>query len=154
MICVRYMDCYVAGEEIEMKAFFASLIVLSMCACSTPEPKLVVQTKISNITIMDVPGDVPEFERTYSSQITPEVSIKLTAKLFLFEPVTWDGELRQSDGRYVFFDPKNPADKILDRDLVAPVEKICKEAISTDEAWRASKPNEWTDKDGTTWRRQ
>jgi hypothetical protein len=63
------------------------------------------------------------------------------------------GELTQPGGRWVMFDPKDPAEKILDRELVPLVIAACKEIFELDNAFMKSDPGEYIDEKGQTWKR-
>lgn len=96
----------------------------------------------------------PKFRRFYSRQLDARAHIKLEARSFWsLGRRAWSGELRQPGGRWVFFDPERVADKILDPLLVPLVEAACAEAIRLDREFIRSRPAEFVDEDGTTWRR-
>jgi hypothetical protein len=79
--------------------------------------------------------------------------MKITIHWFLDHYVITRGELDQTDGRYVFFEPEKPADKILDRDILPIVQKRCDEIMAMDKAFRASDPDQFEDKQGNVWKR-
>jgi hypothetical protein len=51
----------------------------------------------------------------------------------------------------VFFDPEKPADKILDRDILPTVERLCTQVIAADHQWYDANPNEFIDVRGVKW---
>ena len=97
--------------------------------------------------------DRPKFERVYEAQLTREVSIKV--KLYTsYGGSRYDmSDLRQRDGRWVLFDAKRPADKILDRELLPHVERACEQILMLDRDFLRSDPSEFVDELGHTWRR-
>lgn len=106
------------------------------------------------ISVRDVRADIPEFQRVYTVHINKDVVMKITIRnLRYFLGVLRDGELDQTGGRWVMFEPERPADKILDREILPLVEKYCQQIIQIDNKWRESKPNEFTDERGVVWRR-
>lgn len=110
------------------------------------------QTTASGITIKDVRGDRPAFERRYSAKINDQVSMEIKIKWFIGNIFT-SGELTQRSGRWVIFEPERPADKILDREILPIIERLCAEIIQVDRDWRKSNPNEFVDGSGQKWRR-
>jgi len=62
-----------------------------------------------------------------------------------------DGELTQDGGRWVMFDPRNPAEKIIDRTLCPLVIVACNQILATDTAYIDSKPSEFVDRKGQKW---
>lgn len=112
-----------------------------------------VETTQSGIEIKSIANDKPAFEREYRARISDQVSMKITCKNYWSSGVYTAGELTQSNGRWVLFEPERPADKILDRELLPTIEKLCQEILATDHAWRRSDPAEFVDKAGVRWRR-
>lgn len=106
----------------------------------------------AKVSITNLPEDVPEFKRRYVSQITEEVTARLEAKTYSFGR-HYFAELKQRNGSWVYFDPKNVADKILDRDLVPIVEEWCGAILEADDEFVRSKPIEFVDERGNTWQR-
>jgi len=62
----------------------------------------------------------------------------------------YDGMLEQRDGKFVGFDPKNPADKVIDRDLIGWVQTTSAEAIREDTQY-IKVAVEYTDESGQHW---
>lgn len=108
----------------------------------------------TGIQIKDVPSDHPQFEREYRVKITDAVSMKITIKNYGWTTgLSINGELTQSNGRWVLFEPERPADKILDRDILPNVEKFCQEILAADRSYRHNEPAEFVDKQGVRWTR-
>lgn len=92
------------------------------------------------------------FARTYHAPINSEVTLQIEIRYYM--GMMYSGTLRQRGGRWVSFDPKDPADKILDRDILPIIEKKCEGIITADRAWRSKNPPEFTDTQGRTWIRK
>lgn len=107
----------------------------------------------TGIKIQEIPADRPQFKRRYTAQVNDQVSLKI--ELYNgYGGGTYDmSELTQRNGKWVLFDAKSPADKILDREILPTVERLCEEVLQMDAAYRKSKPNEFIDKSGVKWRR-
>lgn len=107
------------------------------------------------VSIRQVPEDRPVFEREYKVAVPRGVTMKINIKTYGWTTGTYySGELSQTNGQWVLFDPQNPADKILDREILPIVQQRCQQILSVDAEWRASQPASFTDKFGTTWARQ
>jgi len=104
-----------------------------------------------SVSVTDERPDAPEFRRTYKARISDAVTMRITIRRFL-GTVMRSGELDQTGGRWVLFEPERPANKILDRELLPAIESLCRQIIDADNAWRSVEPMEFTDKAGTTWR--
>jgi hypothetical protein len=117
-----------------------------------PTPPIVEDA--SAIKVQDKRGDAPAFERVYKTQISQHVSMTITIK-FYWEGRDLDtsGELDQTGGRWVLFEPERPADKILDRELLPIIESKCKQILAMDRKFRATNPSEFTDANGVKWQR-
>jgi hypothetical protein len=105
----------------------------------------------SGIHIQNIAGDSPEFERIYTANLSNGVSIKIVMKIFL-NSMFKSGELTQSNGRWILFDPDAVADKIIDPVLVPQVEKYIEEIYALDKEYRHTQI-EYIDKNGVKWRR-
>jgi hypothetical protein len=103
------------------------------------------------ITVKDIRADAPKFARSYTVKLDDRATLRVTIKSFLGRYSS--GELNQPNGRWVFFDPDRIADKILDPVLLPLVERYCKIIRDMDKEFMRGKPNEFTDENGTTWRR-
>jgi hypothetical protein len=103
------------------------------------------------INIHDTANDVPEFKRVYTIRLDNRATMKITMKTFLNRIMT-SGELTQPNGRWVLFEPERVADKILDPTLVPIIERYVAEIFAIDKPYRAS-VSEFTDDNGTTWRK-
>ena len=94
----------------------------------------------------------PEFGRIYGCEVLSGITITISARN-MCSGRYYSGELIQPGGRWVLFDPKKPADKILDRDLSPAIAVLCKRILELDWAWFKSNPAEFTDESGQRWRR-
>lgn len=112
--------------------------------------KDVAETTESGITYANCREEAPGFKRLYTAHVTNRVDIEVKARTFLGSR-SYHGELRQSDGRTVWFEPTRVADKILDSFLVPLVEKICAEIFSIDKAYMRGPLDRFTDEKGVTW---
>lgn len=106
-----------------------------------------------NVKIKEVREDRPSFKREYEVPVDHRV-VKITARSSAGLGRWYSGELTQPGGRWVLFDPERIADKILDPALVPLVEVACRDILSIDRAFMASRPNSFVDEGGSTWVRQ
>lgn len=111
-------------------------------------------TKVEGFHTVQPKSDPPSFERIYTATIARGIHLKVTVK-YSYDGISLytSGELTQADGKWVFFEPERPADKILDRELLPEINALCRSIMDYDAAWRKSKPAEFTDTLGQTWRR-
>lgn len=93
----------------------------------------------------------PEFPRLYRAQVTPEVYMEIETKDYGFGHRSFHGELRQRSGSAVWFEPENPADKILDRELLPHVQEWCRRIQQIDRDAFRTPPTEITDETGQRW---
>lgn len=107
----------------------------------------------TGIQIKDLTADLPEFKRRYTAPVNDQVSLKIEIKNGYSGGTYEMSELTQRNGRWVLFEAKSPADKILDREILPTIERLCKEILEIDAAYRRSKPNEFVDASGVKWRR-
>lgn len=105
---------------------------------------------VNGTSITDVPEDVPQFKRNYTAAVTNDVKITITMKTYSYGRSS-AGELRQSDDKYVWFDPERVADRILDRSLVPLIEEHIKTIFALDAEYIKSNPCQFTDEKGTKW---
>jgi hypothetical protein len=113
-----------------------------------------IGTTESGVTTRSIREDRPRFKREYTAKLDDGRSIKITVySLFSRCDRTTNGELTQSNGRWVLFDPKNIADKILDPNLVPLIEGRVAEILRLDANFMSNAPGEFVDEDGTTWQR-
>lgn len=133
------------------KTILLIMSFLTLLGCSGAKSVPVSNTPM---TVQSVPGDQPAFKRVYNVRINKNVTMTITARTGLLGR-TYDGELDQGGwGKWVLFEPENPADKILDRDILPDVEKYCKIVIEDDKKFINSKPDTFTDENGVVWKRQ
>jgi len=111
------------------------------------------QTTPSGITIQDLPADRPGFKRRYTAHINDEVSMKIELQTSYGNSRYDMSELDQRNGSWVLFDLHRPADKILDREILPTVQKLCAEIVEIDRTYIDARPNEFTDEGGVRWRR-
>lgn len=96
--------------------------------------------------------DVPEVKLRYKTALRDGITLTVTTRYSsITERVSYDGELVQKDGRWVFFDPEKPADRILDKDLLPEIDQACAYIIGIDTHSRHTMVDSYTDKTGTTW---
>lgn len=107
----------------------------------------------TGIQIKDLPSDRPAFKRRYNARINDEISMKIEIKNSYGSGTFTMAELTQRNGRWVLFEPERPADKILDREVLPTIQKLCDEILQIDHAYRRSDPSEFIDEAGVTWRR-
>lgn len=123
------------------------ILTFGLLGCST------TPVSADGIQIKDVRGDVPGFKREYKVAISPNVSMKISANSYNSGTRYFQGELDQSGGRWVLFDPESPADKILDRELLPIIQRFCTQILALDRAFVKSAPREYMDESGVIWRR-
>lgn len=97
-----------------------------------------------------------DLERDYEEEIKPGITLRTTARQTGYTSLYPDGvefsdELRQSDGRTVDFDCDKVADKILDRDLVPPVQQQCRVLHEVGLEFFKTVVTEFVDDRGRTW---
>ena len=110
----------------------------------------------TGVTITDEPNDAPEFKRIYVKYVYPRnVKIKITVTIHTFSGTRMtQGELTQSDGKWVLFEPERPADKIIDPVLLPMVNEACKVILQIDHDFIRNYPKKFTDSAGHTSVRQ
>jgi len=97
--------------------------------------------------------DRPKFKCIYTAALPRGCKLKV-ALYTSYGGSRYDmSEITQANGKWVLFDVKAPADKILDRELLPDVEALCREILRLDRELLASDPSEFTDERGQTWRR-
>lgn len=107
----------------------------------------------SGVKILDLPNDRPQFKRRYTVPINDDISMKIELRTSYGGSRYDSSELDQSNGKWVLFDAKAPADKILDREILPAVERFCAEILALDAAFVRGSPNEFVDDAGVKWRR-
>ena len=114
------------------------------------------------VHIEEPASDPPEFKRIYTTKLvyvaadgaSVDIRLKITCRTGIFgDRDQWDGELTQDNGKWVMFDPRNPADKIIDRALCPLVVIACNQILASDTAWINSKPEVFEDRRGVKWQR-
>ena len=113
-----------------------------------------MQVTDTGLRIIDKPEDRPKFAREYSAQLDHGRSIKITMRsAYTGNERYSSGELDQTGGRWVMFDPDKVADKILDPALVPLVEERCREIKRLDADFMRTHPSEFLDEAGHRWQR-
>lgn len=95
--------------------------------------------------------DAPAFRRTYTKRLDSRAVIEVEYRTGYGRRSY--GELTQPGGAHIYFDPDNVADKIIDPTLVPLVEATCEDIAKLDAAFIDSKPSQFTDENGTIWKR-
>jgi hypothetical protein len=107
------------------------------------------------LSVTSEPEDVPEFKRIYTAAVPGGFTVEVTLKSWYYSygglKVSAMGQVTQSNGPWILFEPERVADKIIDRELYPHVQAVVDEAYRLDKAWRA--PSEFTDQRGHVWRR-
>lgn len=107
----------------------------------------------SGLKIVDKRADRPAFERYYTADLGIRgLSIKVQIKNFirLFK----SAEILQSNGNWISFNADNPAEKIIDAEVLVATRKRLSEIMAIDDAFRRSPPSSFTDEDGVVWTRR
>lgn len=110
---------------------------------------------LNKITVTDIKPSQPEFRRQYKGIVGVDIEISITARTWVtigFDR-SYSGELKQRNGRWILFEPKRPADKILDRDLLPEINSFCEQVIEQDLLFIKSEPDTFTDETGQIWRK-
>lgn len=97
--------------------------------------------------------DPPNFARTYTASMGNGITLKIKLYTGMFGDRKDSSELDQSNGKWVLFDAKSPADKILDRELLPKVQQYCAELLRRDKEYMDSKPDRFKDRNGQIWQR-
>lgn len=147
------------------RIWLLSIVLLAGCAGKkdTPKPQIPTGTITSSAVTLD---GYPDYIKSWTAQLSEHRTIKVTSTARPWMKDSWDDyalslefsdELVQSDGKWVFFDCGNIADKIIDARLVEEIRPYCvllhKTAV---DYWKAHSyiPDSFTDSTGTTWRRE
>jgi hypothetical protein len=137
----------------KLKALLVSALAFFGFGCSeerpapTPAP---IQTE--GIQIIDGPNDKPKFARTYIAAVGNGFTIKIKRYDSTYRRFDMS-ELDQVGGKWILFDADRVADKIIDRDLYPLVQAKVDAILALDKAYIDSKPDEFTDESGVTWRK-
>jgi hypothetical protein len=110
----------------------------------------------SDIAVVLSPDRAPEFKRVYTAPINSNIVMFITTNSWGFSsrsnfPPTYNGELKQSDGRSVTFDPLAPAKNILDKTILSVVLEKLEIILDEDKKFRNQLPNTFTDVKGKVW---
>lgn len=126
-------------------------LMLSACVPDKEPPKPFVMAE--GIVAKDV-GVKLIFAREYRKAITPnvEVVVTLDSDSYFGRVRSYStGMLRQLDGKRVHFMLENIAERIVQQELIAPVEQAVEEIIAADAAYMKSNPGEIVDTTGARW---
>jgi hypothetical protein len=121
---------------------------------SAPVPPIATTRALKGIaiTITAPEQDAPEFERIYKSDLDGGFRVEIRIRTFLGSRMD-SSILYQENGKYILFDAESVADKIIDRELYPRVQFAVDEMLRLDREFMASEPVQYTDENGTTWRR-
>jgi hypothetical protein len=109
-----------------------------------------VESGNPNLKITNIREEKPQWGRRYVIRLDGRATLTVGAYTFLGGRQI-DGELRQPNGKSVTFQPKEIADKIIDRTLVPLVQAACDEILALDRAYMQSNRREFVDEAGVTW---
>lgn len=126
-------------------------IILSLLSLSG-SPVVPQRTQDPIVIVTEVRSERPEFHRIYTLPIEGGFTLKIEMKWFIHDRFD-ESELRQKDGKRIFFDAKNVADKIIDRELYPKVQRAVNQILEMDRKFIASNPSEYVDETGTRWRK-
>jgi hypothetical protein len=111
-----------------------------------------VMSKSGDITIKLVADDQPEFRREYVCEL--EGGFKVEVEMYTSYGRRNDSSfLRQRGDKFIIFDLRAVADKIIDRELYPRVQAAVDRILALDKAFIDSNPREFIDEKGVTWRR-
>lgn len=129
---------------------------------AAPSADLAAGHNLFDVHVETVRNDPPEFKRIYKTDLfytaadgkKVKIYLKITCRTTMFGDRNHsDGDLMQEDSRWVMFDPRNPAEKIIDRALVPLVIEACNQILEVDTVFINSKPAEFEDRQGVKWQR-
>ena len=142
----------------------AAIFLLGVCLIAwasyrvlTPSPKLIVSLPVSSQdyvlteVIESVYGkdDTPRITRIYTQKLAEGFKVELTAKNRYFRSQRdYSGILTQLDGSWIFFNPENIAERIINKQLVPQVEDFVAKALVLD---RADTLTEFMDEQKRIW---
>jgi hypothetical protein len=138
----------VSGETSESPEPAVEAAAPSMAIDRAVRTELVL---MSDVTVTSKPEDRPEFERIYQASLPRSCALKVRLYTSSFGTRSDMSEITQWNGRWVLFDVHRPADKIIDRELLPEIERLCTEIVRMDRAFLASDPREYVDEQGHRW---
>lgn len=103
-----------------------------------------------DLQIDNIREENPQWGRRYVIRLDKRATLTVSTYTFLGGR-TVRGELRQPDGKYITFEPREIADKIIDRTLVPMVQAACDEILALDRAYISSNRQEFVDESGAKW---
>ena len=113
---------------------------------------MVFEPATHSISVEQKPEDAPKFSRVYKARLDDRASITVTMRSWSYgRDRMADGELTQPNGRWVLFDPRAVADKILDPLLLPLIQRHVDEIFRLDAEFMQSAPSRFTDERGQAW---
>jgi len=104
------------------------------------------------IKVEDKRANNPEFKRVYTTALQDRGTIEITMESSSYSSGRRSsGMLRQTNGAYLFFNPEKVADRIIDPVLVPLVMITSNTILAMDKEFMDSKPNTFTDENGSKW---
>lgn len=107
---------------------------------------------VHGIEIKEHREDRPEFKRTYITTVGDGFRIEVSLRTWAYGRMD-SSMLYQKNGKWISFEVKAVADKIIDRELYPLVQSAVDEILRLDKEYMDSKPSEFTDDTGSIWRR-
>jgi len=96
--------------------------------------------------------DVPRFNRTYKASLPNGFTVEIEMRSYGFQRHRdARGCVTQSNGKWIFFDGREVADKIIDRDLAPQIQSLSDQVLLLDEQFCKTSRNEFTDESGVRW---
>lgn len=133
-------------------AKLAGVESLAMQSVASPLP--VAAAGFGEIIVTDQANDPPAFRRDYHARLVNGFSVTVKMETSMFgERRERYSQVTQANGRWVLFDVRRVADKIIDRELLPMVQAASREILAMDAAFVANEPRQFRDSRGVTWQR-
>lgn len=100
------------------------------------------------------PENIPALSRTYGAKLDERAFAEITMRTSAYFGRSGSGMLTQPGGRYISFDPKAIADRIIDPGLVPLVEEFAEAVLALDHEFLAANGDQFKDEKGRIWRRE
>lgn len=114
----------------------------------------VLEPAANSISVVQKPEEAPRFARVYEARLDDRASIAVTMRSRSYGRERMaSGELTQKNGRWVLFDPRAVADKILDPLLVPLIQRHVDEIFRLDAEFMQAAPSRFVDERGQAWSR-
>jgi hypothetical protein len=107
---------------------------------------------VKGIKITPKCEDQPEFKRDYEITVGKGIVVQIEMRTGVCGRSD-SSFIKQPNGKYIGFQANAVADRIIDRELYPLVQKAVDEILLLDHEFIKSKPLEFTDETGTTWKR-